>query len=76
MTAVRHPNAAAAGTTSGATILLIDAASREGVHLSAFTAGLIIAAAAWLRLYIGARGIIGAAQEAWQTILHGTAGGK
>ena len=64
-----HPNTNAAGLASGAAVLLIYVLHRYfTVDLSIYYAGLIVGGAATAVLFVGKRGIKGAAQGLW----HGT----
>lgn len=68
----RHPNAAGAAIAQLATGALEAGAVRLGVHLPTVWAVIIIGFAGPLRLYIGRRGVVGAAREAWAAFLHGS----
>jgi hypothetical protein len=61
-----HPNSNAAGIASGAALLLVWLLkSRFNVDLSIYYAGLIVGGAASTVLFVGRRGIKGAAQALW-----------
>jgi hypothetical protein len=67
-----HPNAAAATVAQLLAGGLVAIAARLGLHLSTVYALLIVGAAGPVRLYVGRRGVVGAAREAWATFLHGS----
>lgn len=67
---MNHPNTTAAGLASGAALLLVWLLkSRFNVELSIYYAGLIVGGVASTVLYVGRRGIKGAALGLW----HGSA---
>lgn len=64
---VNHPNATAAGTTSGATVFLIWLLNRYlHVDLSLYAASLIVGSATTAVLFIGREGLRGAALRIWR----------